>query len=193
MGQIYSDDAYCIGLLYGYMFGGKRKMLLKDLKKFHEAIEENLKDKCVLDMWCTTRYQLPCIYYKYNGKNNDVYLCLDLDVDIKKAINKYIYGFSQDTINASIQKNALACLGLRSKKGIIQPIVPEMKDRKVSNDFLDRFIDGIKSGEITISDNTLSREFTNNRIVDELENVQESLNNNTLSLLKKNKGLIKRK
>lgn len=40
---MYIEDAYCLGLLYTYLYANKNMVLLEDLEKFHKTIEKILK------------------------------------------------------------------------------------------------------------------------------------------------------
>ena len=44
MSMLYSEDVYGLGLLYAYIYAGKKMVLKEDLDKFHEIIEFNLRN-----------------------------------------------------------------------------------------------------------------------------------------------------
>ena len=44
MAKIFSEDAYCLGLLYSYLFASKKMVLKDDLDLFYDTIEKNLEN-----------------------------------------------------------------------------------------------------------------------------------------------------
>ena len=188
MAQIYSEDAYSLGLLISYAYTHKRRLPLESLKKFHAAIEYNLKNVQVFDMYCTLHSDMPCIYYKTKDQDDVEYLCIKNNVDIYKAVEKYFHSLSKKTLNASEEENALEAIGLENHKGNIRPIADIDKLCKKSNDFIDDFINKLQSGEITVNDNSDNKEYSNERVVVELEGIQNTLNK-SLSYKVNNKNI----
>lgn len=195
MGKIFHDDAYCMGLLYGYIYGGKRMQTLDDLKKYHMTIEYNLMNKNVLDMYSTLNSSLPCIYDLEKGKYDEVYLVLKSNIDLTEAVNKYINGFSSDTVKAATMNNSLSKIGLIKIDDNIVPLSTEDKQLKDSNDFINSFVTRLKSGEITIIDTSVVNKLTKDSLINELENLKETLDNTVLYQLNRdcNKELSRKK
>ena len=134
MASVFSDDAYCLGLIYAYVYGKKRMVLYTDLIDFHAAIEKNLEGASVLDMYVTMRSDDPSIYYTSEGKNGELYYVLYPDFDLERAMNKYIGSLSSKTIGASQKNNALNCIGLEKVNKRIQPkSKDEVKRKKKKN------------------------------------------------------------
>ena len=64
---MYSEDAYCLGLLYAHIYAYKKTVLKNDLDKFHKIIEFNLKsmNNDVKDNYATVWYDNdPSIYFE---------------------------------------------------------------------------------------------------------------------------------
>lgn len=112
MAKIFSEDAYCLGLLYSYLFAGKKMVLKDDLDEYYKAIEKNLENTDAMDLYVTVWHDDPCIYYPSEGKNGEVYYVLYPNFDIDRAKSKYIGCLSTQVLVATQEKNALNCLGL---------------------------------------------------------------------------------
>lgn len=194
MAKIFSEDAYCLGLLYAYIYSGKKMMLLDDLNKFYETIENNLADIDVMDIYATIWYDnQPRIYYSSEGKNGEVYYVLYPDFDLKKAKCKYIGCLSTQTLIASQKDNALDCLGLQKIERTIK-----RKENNIhvgisnSVNFMNRFIEKLKNGELKIETCPkveTEEEFTEEYIKQQLEAYQRLLDSD---LMKKELAPVKR-
>ena len=118
-GEFFSEDAYCIGLLYTYFCSKAEKSmaLLADLKLFHGEIEKNLENmgsnEC--DMYRNVWYdEDEPIYFKSYNKDGELYYILKPNFNSAKALDKYINSMSADYLIASRMSNALNCLGIVS-------------------------------------------------------------------------------
>lgn len=40
MVRVYKEDAYCLGLIYSYIYSKRKMVLLDDLNKYYETIEK---------------------------------------------------------------------------------------------------------------------------------------------------------
>ena len=61
---MYSEDAYCLGLLYAHIYADKKMVLKDDLDKFHKIIESNLRSMNK-DIYATVWYDNdPSIYFE---------------------------------------------------------------------------------------------------------------------------------
>ena len=142
MAKIFSEDAYCLGLLYAYLYSNRKMVLLEDLKSFHSAIERNLEDTKVNDMYATVWHDdEPSIYFASEGKNGEIYYVLNPRFDLERSKSKYIGCLSVEVLVASQKENALRAIDLkhegkkivkRNPNELIIPNMDFMKDVKVS-------------------------------------------------------------
>ena len=119
---MYSEDAYCLGLLYAHMYAGKKMVLKDDLDNFHKIIEFNLRsmNKDASDTYSTVWYDNdPSIYFVSEGKNSEIYYVLYPDFDLNRAMSKYIGCLSTDVLVASQKENALNSIDLKKENGEI--------------------------------------------------------------------------
>ena len=115
---MYSEDAYCLGLLYAHIYANKKMVLKDDLDKFHEIIEFNLRsmNKDINDTYATVWYDNdPSIYFVSEGKNSEIYYVLYPDFDLDRAKSKYIGCLSTDVLVASQKENALNSIDLKKE------------------------------------------------------------------------------
>ena len=188
MARIFDEDAYCLGLLYAYLYSNKKMVLLNDLKKFHEAMERNLEEmgSNSLDMYATVWYDNePSIYYSSEGKNGEIYYVLYPDFDLMKSKSKYIGCLSTDAIVASQKNNALDCIGLTKVDG---SIVRKERNIKIdickANGFMNQFLENLKSGKLKLESCPqveIGPELTEEFIMEQLENYQKLLNDGLLN------------
>ena len=97
MTKIFSEDAYCLGLLYSYIYAGKETVSKEKLEKFHQTIETNLENmnSNINDMYATLwRDNEPSIYYITTGNDGKTYYNLHSSFNINHARQKYIVGLS---------------------------------------------------------------------------------------------------
>lgn len=119
---MYSEDAYCLGLLYAHIYADKKMVLKDDLDKFHKIIEFNLRsmNKDINDTYATVWYDNdPSIYFVSEGKNGEIYYVLYPDFDLNRAKSKYIGCLSTDVLVASQKENALNSIDLKTENGKI--------------------------------------------------------------------------
>ena len=122
MTKVFSEDAYCLGLLYSYIYAGKKTVSKERLEKFHQTIEINLENmnSNINDMYATLWHDNePSIYYVTTGNAGKIYYNLYPNFNINHARQKYIVGLSKDTIVASKKENALNSLDLTKENGKI--------------------------------------------------------------------------
>ena len=115
MSMLYSEDAYGLGLLYAYIYAGKKMVLKEDLDKFHEIIEFNLKNMKYNETTSIWYDEDPSIYFVSEGKNNEIYYVLYPDFDLKKAKSKYIGCLPLEILIASQMENALNSIDLKKE------------------------------------------------------------------------------
>lgn len=179
MAKIFSEDAYCLGLLYSYIYSGKKMVLLDDLNSFHETIEKNLENTDAMDMYSTVWHDdEPCIYYSSNGKNGEVYYVLYPDFDLEKAKSKYIGCLSTKVLVASQEDNALECLGLQKNEGNIKKKDNISIGIVSAHTFMNKFLEKLKSGELKIEtcpQVETGEELTKEYIIQQLEMYQNLL------------------
>lgn len=115
MSMLYSEDAYGLGLLYAYIYAGKKMVLKEDLDKFHEIIEFNLRNMNYNEITPIWYDEEPSIYFASEGKNNEIYYVLYPDFDLKKAKSKYIGCLPSEILVASQMENALNSIDLKKE------------------------------------------------------------------------------
>lgn len=133
MARMYSEDAYCLGLLYVYQYSNtvQKMVLLDDLKNFHNCIESNLEEKGnkdYLNFWNDNDEQ---IYFASSNKNGEIYYILDPMFDYSRAQSLYIGILPVDVLIASQEENALNTLGLEKVNGVIRI---KSNQKQVNND-----------------------------------------------------------
>lgn len=115
MARLSIEDAYSLGLLYVYLYSNKiqKMVLLDDLKKFHNCIENNLDkmkgNESFINCFDHTN---DSIYFTSSDENGNTYYILKPEFDLEKARTLYIGCMPTDFIVASQMNNALSCLGL---------------------------------------------------------------------------------
>lgn len=140
---MYSEDAYCLGLLYAHIYADKKMVLKDDLDKFHKIIEFNLRsmNKDINDAYATVWYDNdPSIYFVSEGKNSEIYYVLYPDFDLNRAKSKYIGCLSTDVLVASQKENALNSIDLKKENGRIV--------KKKTNEFRIPTYDFLKDVEV---------------------------------------------
>ena len=162
---MYSEDAYCLGLLYAHIYADKKMVLKDDLDKFHEIIEFNLRsmNNDINDTYTTVCHDNdPSIYFESEGKNGEIYYVLYPDFDLNRAKSKYIGCLSTDVLVASQKENALNSIDLKEENGRIVKKKPN--ELRISNyDFLKN----AEVCEITRSEDHKQLQKTANRRIEE--------------------------
>ena len=133
MARMYSEDAYCLGLLYVYQYSNtvQKMALLDDLKKFHNCIESNLEqinNEDYFNIWNDNDEQ---IYFTSSNKNGEIYYILDPIFNYSRAKSLYIGVLPVDVLVASQMENALNALGLEKVNGVIKF---KLNHEKISDD-----------------------------------------------------------
>ena len=179
MSKIFSEDAYCLGLLYSYMYAGKRMVLKNDLDEYYKTIKKNLENTDAMDLYATVWYDDdPCIYYPSEGKNGEVYYVLYPNFDIDRAKSKYIGCLSTQVLVAAQEENALNCLGLQLKDGNIYKKNNYHIGVAGAPTFMNQFIKKLKNGELKIEtcpQVEVDSELTEEYIIKQLESYQKLL------------------
>jgi hypothetical protein len=142
MARVYSEDAYCLGLLYVYTYSnGMQKMAkLDDLNEFHNTIEQNLKDmqSDALCMYSTMIYDdNEQLYFSSSDKDGNVYYILKPGFDKEKAMSIFIGCLPIKVLAASQMNNALECLGLEKKK---DKNIITVKEKKLVKKYINKDI-----------------------------------------------------
>ena len=179
MAKIFSEDAYCLGLLYSYLFASKKMVLKNDLDEYYKTIEKNLENTDAMDLYATVWYDDdPCIYYSSEGKNGEVYYVLYPNFDIDRAKSKYIGCLSTQVLVAAQKENALNCLGLQLKDGNIYKKNNYHIGIASAPTFMNQFIKKLKNGELKIEtcpQVEVDSELTEDYIIKQLELYQKLL------------------
>ena len=134
---MYSEDAYCLGLLYAHIYANKKMVLKDDLDKFYKIIEFNLRsmNKDTNDKYVALYDNDPSIYFVSEGKNGEIYYVLYPDFDLDRSKSKYIGCLSTDVLVASQKENALNSIDLKKENGrIVKKKINEL--RTPTYDFL---------------------------------------------------------
>jgi len=133
MARMYSEDAYCLGLLYVYQYSNtvQKMVLLDDLKNFHNCIESNLEEKGNKDYFNLWNDNDEQIYFASSNKNGEIYYILDPMFDYGRAKSLYIGILPVDVLIASQEENALNTLGLEKVNGVIRI---KSNQKQVNND-----------------------------------------------------------
>mgnify|MGYP005961588387 FL=1 len=133
MARMYSEDAYCLGLLYVYQYSNtvQKMVLLDDLKNFHNCIESNLEEKGNKDYFNFWNDNDEQIYFASSNKNGEIYYILDPMFDYGRAKSLYIGILPVDVLIASQEENALNTLGLEKVNGVIRI---KSNQKQVNND-----------------------------------------------------------
>lgn len=179
MSKIFYEDAYCLGLLYSYLYASKNMVLKDDLDLFYDTIEKNLENTDAIDMYATIWYDNDSsIYYSSEGKNGETYYALYPDFDLERAKSKYIGCLSTDVLVASQKDNALDCLGLQLKNGHICRKEKQNIGIIGASTFMKNFLEKLKSGELKIEtcpQIEVKSELTEEYIIEQLESYQRLL------------------
>ena len=134
---MYSEDAYCLGLLYAHIYANKKMVLKDDLDKLYKIIEFNLRsmNKDTNDKYVALYDNDPSIYFVSEGKNGEIYYVLYPDFDLDRSKSKYIGCLSTDVLVASQKENALNSIDLKKENGrIVKKKINEL--RTPTYDFL---------------------------------------------------------
>lgn len=179
MAKIFSEDAYCLGLLYSYLYAGKKMVLKDDLDAFYNTIEKNLENTDAMDLYATIwNDDEPSIYYPSEGKNGEVYYVLYPEFDINRAKSKYIGCLSVQVLLATQKDKALDCLGLQLKEGHICKKNSNHIGVVGATTFMNQFIEKLKSGKLKIEicpQVEVGPELTEDFIIQQLESYQKLL------------------
>jgi hypothetical protein len=140
MSRVYSEDAYCLGLLYVYTYSNEKQKMAKldDLKEFHNKIEQNLEDMENEDlydslcMYSTMIYNNnESIYFSSSDKEGNIFYILKPNFDKDRAMLMYFGWLPPRVLFASQMNNALASLGLAKKEDKMAMNEKEQKTKKL--------------------------------------------------------------
>lgn len=108
------EDTYILGLLYTYLYTGKKMILKTALDKFYNTIMNNLKDSSFINTSASYVSEIENdIYFENKGSNGEIYYVLYPDIELKEIKSIYMARLSFLTVLASLEDNALDCLGLQ--------------------------------------------------------------------------------
>ena len=196
MAKIFSEDAYCLGLLYSYLYAGKKMVLKDDLDAFYNTIKKNLENTDAIDLYAIWYDDEPSIYYPSEGKDGEVYYVLYPELDINRAKSKYIGCLSTQVLVATQKDNALDCLGLQLKDGYICKKNINHIGVVSAPTFMNQFIGKLKSGELKIEicpQVEVGTELNEDFIIQQLESYQKLLNSELIEKATKEKqGPVKK-
>lgn len=181
--KIYWEDAYCLGLLYTYMNTGISMVPYDNLIMYGDIVNKNIEDieknNESLPLWTDEEEK---IYSVVGDIDGNMYFSLLPDLDLDKAISMHMGCLSSDALVASQMDNALSVLGLQKVDG---KIVKKENDKDESIDYIGELIKALKDKRVRIS--TESEEFSEEKIIDELERYQR------LTCGLKNSNVLKKK
>ena len=196
MTKIFCEDAYCLGLLYSYLYAGKKMVLKDDLDAFYNTIKKNLENTDAINLSTIWYDDEPSIYYSSEGKNGEVYYVLYPELNMNRAKSKYIGCLSIQVLVATQKDNALDCLGLQLKDGHICKKNSNHTGVDSASTFMNQFIEGLKSGELKIEtcpQAEVGTELNEDFIIQQLEAYQRLLDSEIIKKdSKKKQGPVKR-
>lgn len=182
MGRVFKEDIYILGLLNIYTANNKSLVTVsyEKLNKYYEVVEQNLesensKTNCLKPVIFSEEMN----YYTISrGIDSKSYFTLNNESTVLKTILVRKGLLPIDVLCASMQDNALECLGLQIKEGHIC-----RKDKYhigivSAPTFMRQFIDKLKSGELKIETCPQvegESEFNREYIIEQLESYQRLL------------------
>lgn len=199
MGRVFKEDIYILGLLniYTASNGSLLTVSYEKLNKYYEVVEQNLEDRnSKANCSKTVIFSEDLNYYiSSHGIDNELYITLNSESTVLRTILLRKGLLPIDVLCASMQDNALECLGLQLKEGHI--CRKEKYHIGVSSTtFMRQFIDKLKSGELKIEtcpQVEVEFGFTKEYIIEQLESYQRLLDSGIIEETTKEKqGPVKK-
>ncbi len=199
MGRVFKEDIYILGLLniYTASNGSLLTVSYEKLNKYYEVVEQNLEDRnSKANCSKTVIFSEELNYYiSSHGIDNELYITLNSESTVLRTILLRKGLLPIDVLCASMQDNALECLGLQLKEGHI--CRKEKYHIGVSSTtFMRQFIDKLKSGELKIEtcpQVEVEFGFTKEYIIEQLESYQRLLDSGIIEETTKEKqGPVKK-
>ena len=154
MGRVFKEDIYILGLLniYTASNGSLLTVSYEKLNKYYEVVEQNLEDRnSKANCSKTVIFSEELNYYiSSRGIDNELYFTLNNESTVLRTILLRKGLLPIDVLCASMQDNALECLGLQLKEGHICRKEKYHIGIVSSTAFMRQFIDKLKSGELKI-------------------------------------------
>lgn len=201
MGRVFKEDMYILGLLNIYTASNRSLSTIsyEKLNKYYEVVEQNLesensKTNCLKAVIFSEEMN----YYTISrGIDSKSYFTLNNESTVLKTILVRKGLLPIDVLCASMQDNALECLGLQIKEGhICRKEKYHTGIVSTSTTFMRQFIDKLKSGELKIEtcpQVEVESEFTREYIIEQLESYQRLLDSEIIEETTKEKqGPVKK-
>ena len=200
MGRVFKEDMYILGLLniHTASNGSLTTVSYEELNKYYEVVEQNLEDRN-----SKTNCLKPVIfseglnyYISSRGIDNKSYFTLNSESTVLRTILLRQGLLPVDVLCASMQDNALECLGLQIKEGHICRKEKYHIGVVSSPTFMRQFIDKLKSGELKIEtcpQVEVEYELTEEYIIEPLESYQRLLDSGIIEeTTKEEQGPVKK-
>ena len=200
MGRVFKEDIYILGLLniYTASNGSLLTVSYEKLNKYYEVVEQNLEDRnSKANCSKTVIFSEELNYYiSSRGIDNELYFTLNSESTVLRTILLRKGLLPIDVLCASMQDNALECLGLQLKEGHICRKEKYHIGIVSSTTFMRQFIDKLKSGELKIEtcpQLEVKSKFTREYIVEQLGSYQRLLDSKIIEdTTKEEQGPVKK-
>lgn len=194
MGRVFKEDIYILGLLniYTASNGSLLTVSYEKLNKYYEVVEQNLEDRnSKANCSKTVIFSEELNYYiSSRGIDNELYFTLNNESTVLRTILLRKGLLPIDVLCASMQDNALECLGLQLKEGHICRKEKYHIGIVSSTAFMRQFIDKLKSGKLKIEtcpQVEVESGFTKEYIIEQLESYQRLLDSEIIEETTKEK------
>lgn len=182
MGRVFKEDIYILGLLNIYTANNRllATVSYEKLNKYYEAVEQNLEiEKSKTNCLEPIIFSEEMNYYTISrGFDSKSYFTLNNESTVLKTMLVRKCLLPIEVLCASMQDNALECLGLQIKEGHICRKEKYHIGMVGAPTFMRQFIDKLKSGELKIEtcpQVEVKSKFTREYIVEQLESYQRLL------------------
>lgn len=200
MGRVFKEDIYIIGLLNIYTANNKSLATVsyEKLNKYYEVVEQNLEsEKSKTNCLKPVIFSEEMNYYTISrGIDSKSYFTLNNESMVLKTMLVRKDLLPIDVLCASMQDNALECLGLQIKEGHICRKEKYHIGMVGAPTFMRQFIDKLKNGELKIEtcpQVEVESEFTMEYIVEKLESYQRLLDSKIIEETTKEEQRIVKK
>lgn len=200
MRRVFKEDIYILGLLNIHTANNRllATVSYEKLNKYYEVVEQNLEsEKSKTNCLNPVIFSEEMNYYTISrGIDSKSYFTLNNESTVLKTMLVRKGLLPIDVLCASMQDNALECLGLQIKEGHICRKEKYHIGMIGAPTFMRQFIDKLKSGELKIEtcpQVEIESEFTMEYIVEQLESYQRLLDSKIIEdTTKEEQGPVKK-
>ncbi len=200
MGRVFKEDIYILGLLNIYTANNRSLATVsyEKLNKYYEVVEQNLEsEKSKTNCLNSVIFSEEMNYYTISRRiDSKSYFTLNNESTGLKTMLVRKGLLPIDVLCASMQDNALECLGLQIKEGHICRKEKYHIGMIGAPTFMRQFIDKLKSGKLKIEtcpQVEVESEFTMEYIVEQLESYQRLLDSKIIEeTTKEEQGIVKK-